>query len=63
MPKVYICDVIEENGIASLKQKGFEIEINKYGKDLDPEFLKKIFYSHDAVVTMVYNNISAKVIK
>src|SRR3989338_610470 len=63
MPKVYICDVIEENGIASLKQKGFEVEINKSGKDLDFENLQKIFSSCDAVVTMVYNKIDAKLIK
>ena len=63
MPKVYICDVIEENGIASLKQKGFEVEINKSGKDLDFENLKNIFSSYDAVITMIYNKIDSKLIK
>lgn len=63
MPRVYICDIIEENGIALLKQKGFEIEINKGGKDLSFESLQKIFSTFDAVITMVYNKIDAKLIK
>ena len=63
MPKIYICDIIEENGIALLRQKGFEIEINKGAKDLSFETLQKIFSSYDAVITMINNKIDAKLIK
>ena len=63
MPKVYICDLIEESGIRLLSQYGFEVEINRSGKGLNFEELKPIFSAYDAVVTMVYNQVDANLIK
>src|SRR3989344_483419 len=63
MRTVYICDVIEENGINLLRAKDFNVEINKSGKDLSPDQLKEIFGKYDAVISMVYNKIDQKLIK
>lgn len=63
MPSVYICDVIEENGLEMLRSKGFAVEINKSGRDLTPDGLKKILGEHDAVISMVGNKIDEKLIK
>lgn len=63
MRSVYICDVIEENGINLLRSKDFDVEINKSGRDLSFDQLREIFSKYDAVITMVYNNIDEKVIK
>lgn len=63
MASVYICDVIEENGINLLKSHGFTFDINKSGRDLSFDELKKVFSKYDAVVTMVNNKIDEKLIK
>jgi len=63
MPKVYICDIIEENGINLLRSCGFIIDINKSGKDLTFDELEKVLSSYDAVITMVNNKIDERLIK
>lgn len=63
MPSVYICDVIEENGINLLRSRGFTTDINKSGRDLSFEELKKVFTKYDAVITMVNNKVDDKLIK
>lgn len=63
MSSVYVCDVIEENGINLLRSRGFAIDINKSGRDLSFEELKKVFSKYDAIITMVNNKVDEKLIK
>jgi len=62
MPKVYVTDKIPEEGIRSLRQKGFSVEINDTGKNLSIDLLKKVFKNYDAVITLVSDKINTEII-
>lgn len=61
--KVYITRQIPEEGIKALKDKGFEIEINKKDRPLTKKELIKILRkgNYDAVLSLLTDNIDAEV--
>lgn len=62
MPSVYITNPIPEIGTSLLLKKGYKVDVNKSGKDLSFEGLKKIFGDYDAVLTFLTNKIDATII-
>ncbi len=62
MPSVYITNPIPEIGVDLLLRKGCKVEINKSGRDLSVEGLKKVLGDYDAVLSFLTNKIDASVI-
>lgn len=62
MPRVYITGVIAESGIARLKNRGFDVEVNTSEVDLRRAQLQEIFSKYDAVVTMINNKIDKELL-
>ncbi len=62
MPSVYITNPIPEIGVSLLLKKGYKVEINKSGRDLTVEGLKKIVGDYDAVLSFLTNKIDASII-
>ncbi|MDO8260918.1 MAG: D-glycerate dehydrogenase, partial [Candidatus Magasanikbacteria bacterium] len=62
MPSVYITNPIPEIGVNLLLKKGYKVEINKSGRDLTVEGLKKIVGDYDAVLSFLTNKIDASII-
>lgn len=62
MPSVYITNPIPEIGVSLLLKKGYKVEINKSGRDLTVEGLKKVVGDYDAVLSFLTNKIDANII-
>lgn len=62
MPSVYITNPIPEIGVDLLLKKGYKVEINKSGRDLTIEGLKKVVGDYDAVLSFLTNKIDANII-
>lgn len=62
MPSVYITNPIPEIGIELLKKKGIKVEVNKSGRDLTAEGLRKIFGEYDGVITFLTDKVDSSLI-
>lgn len=62
MPSVYITNPIPEIGINLLLKKGFKVDINKSGRDLSKDGLKKVIGDYDAILTFLTDKIDANII-
>jgi glyoxylate reductase len=62
MPSVYITNPIPEIGINLLLKKGYKVEINKSGRDLATEGLKKIVGDYDGIISFITDKIDSKII-
>lgn len=63
MPKIYVTNLIPQNGLKLLRDKAYQVEINESGKALSKDQLKDIFSNYDAVLTSVPDKIDAEIIK
>lgn len=63
MPSVYITSPIPKKGAELLLRKGYKVDINKSGKDLTAEALKKVFGGYDGVITMLSNKVDAALLR
>lgn len=61
MPSVYITNPIPEIGVSLLLKKGFKVEINKSGKDLTIEGLKKIVGDYDAILSFITDKLDSTI--
>lgn len=62
MPSVYISSPIAEIGIDLLHKKGYKVDINRSGRDLTNDGLKKIVGDYDSILSFLNNKIDATVI-
>lgn len=63
MPRVYITNIIPENGVSMLRKKGFRVDINKTGRPLSSAQLKKVVEVYDAVLSSVSDKIDDEIIQ
>ncbi len=63
MTSVYITSPIPKIGAELLLGKGYKVDVNKTGKDLSTEDLKKVFGHYDGVITMLSNKVDAALLK
>ncbi len=62
MPTVYVTNPIPEVGMLVLQRRGFRVEINKSGRDLTAEGLRKIVRDYDAILSFLTNKFDEKII-
>ena len=63
MPKIYVADLIPQNGLKLLREKQFEVDVNESGKSLTKDQLKNIFAKYDGVLTSIPDKIDSEVIR
>lgn len=62
MKKVYVTNIIPQEGLTLLRKKGFAVDVNYSGKKLTDADLREIFGKYDAVVCLVHDKIDEDVI-
>lgn len=62
MPRVFICHPIPDIGIRMLTNKGFKVQSAKDANELTEADLSKALSEYDAVITLITNKISDKII-
>lgn len=63
MYKVYITNLIPEEGIKLLERKGFRVDKNTSGKSLSREKLSEIISEYDAIITLISDKIDAEMLR
>lgn len=62
MHKVYITNVIPDEGVDLLRKKGFDVSVNDNGRKLTEAELKEVFSKYEAIISLVHDRIDESVI-
>lgn len=62
MPSVYITSVIPKESAEMLRNKGFDVQINQLGRDLNKKELMDVFSKYNAVITLMTDKIDRDIL-